>query len=362
MKRLFRVSVVLLLVLATMLTGEHSDAKKKKQPPIPFNACSTLADQPGRTYHMTTGTTCVVAAETGINVTANNITVDLGGFDLTGPNSGNSHGVLINPGVAGTRIKHGTITLFARGIEGSSTTRGTVVSGINSIHNSNFGILLGSATVKNCVVAGNNGAGISMLGIGSGAGVITNTLATRNGSGGMSISNIPTGLIDRSTVTGNLGSHAIFMSADKSTVRRSTSTGNAGDGVDMDGSVANTVDRLHATANGGRGIIFESTALVPLVTRSTVLNNGKAGFEEGLLINTPSGKATVTTNVVEGSFGDGIKLAVGLPALVDGNTANGNGWGVADGANFGINASSAHGHNQARGNDGDSQCVDDTLC
>jgi hypothetical protein len=296
-----------------------------------------------------------------VTVSANNVTIDLGGFKLEGNGPSGNAGIQINASITGTRIKHGAITNFGRGIEAQATATGTLVNKVTAINNSAFGILLGPATVKNSFASA-NGTGIEISGIGTGTGKIIHSVATRNTSDGLFIGLVATGLIDRSTSVANQNRGA-FMGAQNGTVRRSKMNGNAAVGIDLFGTVSNTIDRVEAASNGGQGIVFESAAKHPVVEHSSALGNGKLSFEEGILINTPAEKASVTSTVAHGNFGDGIKI-IATSAVVDGNTADGNGWGVKDGNNYGINSPTGKGHNHAAANDvtDNQQCVDDILC
>ncbi len=44
MKRILQVALVSALVVGTVLTVPHADAKKKAPPPIPFDSCPLTAD------------------------------------------------------------------------------------------------------------------------------------------------------------------------------------------------------------------------------------------------------------------------------------------------------------------------------
>src|SRR4051812_43262146 len=111
--RIVQLLLVLILGATVVVAAPGADAKP---PPITFNSCTTplAANQSGRTYLLTSGT--APCPGDGVQVSEDNITIDLGGFDLTG-SGGATRGVVISPNVVGTRIKHGTITKFSRGIE-----------------------------------------------------------------------------------------------------------------------------------------------------------------------------------------------------------------------------------------------------
>jgi parallel beta-helix repeat protein len=350
--------VLALTLLGILVAAPNADAKKK--PPIPFSICTTTANQAGRTYHMTTGTTCASGSD-GVEVSADNVTIDLGGFELTG--GGNHAGILVDLNVTGTRIKHGTITGFSQGIDAHNAAN-TIVDRISAIRNGVFGIFIGPGTVKNSIASKNNGTGIDVHGrtAAEGRGVIKGSLATNNTSDGMVLTQTVTGLIDRSTSSDNLN-RGIFMAAQTAVVRRTNVTGNSSTGVELDDVTKGTADRVQAVANTGQGIASVGTGAAT-ITRSTAIGNGNSSFEEGISVLNATGPVNVTKNTVEGSYGDGIKVDPSIVAKVDGNTANSNGWGDAVfGENYGINSSSGEGFNHASANDAaDNQCVDDVLC
>ncbi len=356
MKRLFLCSLAFILAIGVVAVPS-ADARRRRRP-IPFHSCGTLANQARRTYRMTTGTTC--AGGDGVTVSANNVTIDLGGFRLRGSGTGN--GVVIAPNVTGTRIEHGTITQFGSGINAPTSTSGNVVDGIAAIQNGSFGILIGPGLVENSIVA-KNSTGVDIIGPSAGTGVIRSTLATNNTSDGLSVSSTAIGLIDRSVSTAN-SNRGVFITAKRGTVRRTTVTGNAAAGIQLADSIAGLATRDVVTSNG-QGILSNgagSATGAVTVTRSTLLGNGKSIASEGLVISGTTGRITVTRNTVDSSFGDGISIPL-APATVDRNTANGNGWGMADAMNFGINAPNGSGRNHAAANDSaDNQCVDDVLC
>ncbi len=362
MSRIIRVVLVGALVAGFCVAVPSADARRRPPPPIEITGCATPPiSEAGRTYVMKHSIGPCVGD--GLTVSAKNVTINLGGFDLKGDDTGGlDAGVKIAPSLTGVRIRNGTIRDFGRGIEAPTSTTGTVVSRVSVLSNGAFGMLLGPATVVDSIAAGNNGTGIDIKSTGgTGAGSIRSSLATQNTSFGFSMTDLATALVDRSTAVQN-DNTGIFMASNASTVRRSTTNRN-GDGIKMFGT-KDAVDRVQASANLGNGIFIGATAETPRITRSTVTGNGEApaSTHEGILINTSNG-AVVTSNRVNGNFGDGIKIEPTNPATVDGNTANGNGWGDPQGDNFGIRSSSGHGHNRATGNDADdNQCVDDILC
>lgn len=98
------------------------------------------------------------ASDHGISVTADDVTIDLMGYSLIGPDSGESYGIWLNP--AGARksveMKNGTITDFTHGIylRGSTGTR-IVDLRITSCGSATFGGGTG-CLIRGCTIVDNS--------------------------------------------------------------------------------------------------------------------------------------------------------------------------------------------------------------
>lgn len=97
----------------------------------------------------------------GIIVEANNVTIDLCGFTLTGPGPGSNYGVNTNDG-RNIEIRNGTIRNFGVcGVKGGKNYNGnSCIIGIKSLSNGGSGIYLNTANniVKDCIVSDNGAA------------------------------------------------------------------------------------------------------------------------------------------------------------------------------------------------------------
>lgn len=137
---------------------------------------------------------------TGIEVTADNVAIDLNGFRLYG---GGRNGAGINaPTVDNFTVRNGTISAFGYdGVFG----RGShwVVEDMRIVANGQVGLITGAyARIRNSIVASNRSGGLYC----EDSCQIDNVIASANGTGtGIFISN---GAILNSTVAGN-GSHGI---------------------------------------------------------------------------------------------------------------------------------------------------------
>jgi parallel beta-helix repeat protein len=166
--------------------------------------------------------------ETGIEVAADHVTIDLMGFSLIGSNTGEFVGVVME-NRRNVEIRNGTIRNFgARGIHEKGTgekASGKRVIRIRAVHNGSCGICMGGAgnAVRDCHTAHNEGTGIC-----SGfAGTVSGCTACYNGTGGLAAGEGST--VTGNTVSANKGT-GIFAAA-ACTVVNNTCRGNDNSGI-----------------------------------------------------------------------------------------------------------------------------------
>jgi len=127
----------------------------------PISSLPYTISSPG-SYFVTGNLT---SAGTGITVNANDATIDLGGYVLTGPGSGDNHGVHM-VGRKNVEIRNGTIKNFGtNGIyeaSGGYTDPGHRVIGVRVIENGSSGIFLvgNQHFIENCTAINNAQYGI----------------------------------------------------------------------------------------------------------------------------------------------------------------------------------------------------------
>ena len=125
------------------------------------------------------------SADTAITVAADDVTIDLAGFTLAGPDSGTNYGIYMS-GRSNVEIRNGTVHGFHYGIgEDSSLGQGHRVIDVRALSNGATGIYLKSKNnlVKDCT-ARNNGysAAYDVYGIYAGSGsTVTGNTACDNG-------------------------------------------------------------------------------------------------------------------------------------------------------------------------------------
>ena len=139
--------------------GSTMKSLDQVEPRTPITSVPITISQSG-SYYLTKNLT---AAGTAITVDANNVTIDLCGFTLAGPDSGTNYGIYMN-GRKNVEIRNGTIRDFGdSGIyEYSSSGQNHRIIDIRSISNGYDGINLsgGGHIVKECTTS-DNGTSVS---------------------------------------------------------------------------------------------------------------------------------------------------------------------------------------------------------
>ncbi len=226
--------------------------------PTRISACTTITSSGAYvvTQNLTTAGTCLV-------VQADFVTLDLGGFTLTGGGtlgtSGITDNVLARQGIV---VRNGTVTNFADGIF-LSQSGGSVVERVRAIGNAGNGIFIGAgSTVTGNTASGNGGNGI----IAGADSTVTGNTANRNGLAGITAA--------VSTITGN--------------------TANANSGSGIAGTFSMTISNNTASVNTGLGIFFFACAPTNV---STLIGNTAQGNNGGVPNpNTSSTAGCVTAN------------------------------------------------------------------
>ena len=126
------------------------------------------------------------SADTAITVAADDVTIDLAGFTLAGPDSGTNYGIYMS-GRSNVEIRNGTVRDFYYGIyeNSSSGLAGHRVIDVRALSNGPIGIYLGSKNnlVKDCTASDNGTSAAGYVyGIYANAGsTVTGNTAYNNG-------------------------------------------------------------------------------------------------------------------------------------------------------------------------------------
>ncbi len=134
---------------ADLLDGQHAsdiiDAASDETR-FPISTCGTVITIPG-SYFLASNLTCT---ESGITISASNVSLDLNGFTISGDGYVGDRGIYINSNVSNVEIKNGTVRNFGDGIFTSySNTSDIRIVGVRVIENTHIGI---SVTVPGCLV------------------------------------------------------------------------------------------------------------------------------------------------------------------------------------------------------------------
>ena len=301
------------------------------EPRIPIHAFDlplTITEQ--NSYYLAESIDFTDPNANAITVECNNVTIDLMGYSIKGPDSGAGAGIYMDRR-SNVEVRNGTVCNFYRGIyEENTLGKNHRVINVRAVSNSQSGICLNGSRhlVKGCT-ASDNGASSSgeVYGILAGSGS-TVTDNTANLNGGSATGPFVYGIYGNSgstvannTVYGNglsAGSHVNGIFAD----RGSTVTGN-------------TVYGNGFSANRVYGICADTGCTV---TSNTAYGNGAsatgivygiyASYGSTVIGNTAFNNGDSATGIeVCGIFLDG-------SSLVDQNTAYSNGTGASSATNM----------------------------
>ena len=227
----------------------------------------------------------LTASANGITVNADNVTIDLMGFNLTGPGkaSGTNVGIYIDDR-SNVEIRNGTVQNFGdSGVKSTMNCKQHRAVNLRVANNGAAGInfyLCHSCLIKNCTVTENGSIGI----YGGYENLIEGNAVYLNGGGG--IYTDWGALVTGNNSTKN-GAHGIHTSVGSS-IKDNTCYDNDGDGI----NVSNTcmVKGNSAVSNNGSGITIGFTGVV--------LDNN-ASFNGDYGVNCSSGQCLVDRNTAQ---------------------------------------------------------------
>ena len=308
----------------------------------------------------------------GLVLSGEKLTIDLGGFTLTGDRGNGDDGIDVT-GVKNVVIKNGTIRNFDNGVANQAfgprvvklsrvALRDNVKSGLyvlvdqcvvvdkGSASGNTIGLTMGGPSAKvagtvvagnavdgiqatvdtlvvtKAVVAGNGGQGLHVGGGGAHV-TIKSSQVVRNGTAGIFLAENPGGpgamVVAKNRVVGN-GGFGIIVSGDgdpthvvPATISGNVIAGNRVGGVGIGSDSDDTVvSGNRILGNGGAGVAIETPADRALVKGNTIAGNSGAG------IMTTNGNAQLAKNALVGNV-----FAIMAPAgAVDGggNTSRAN--------------------------------------
>jgi parallel beta-helix repeat protein len=208
-----------------------------------------------------------VSGKGGMEINANDVTLDLNGFSVTG-SSGSATAILVNSGYTNVVVRNGTIIGWGNGvlvfannavIEDLQISTGGFCAGLNG----------DGDEAKNCIFANGTDAGIQIQGTNA---VVSDCLVQNNFYG----INIVTGSADV-------------------LVRYNNCTGNTGPGIFCQGSGCR-IEANHVIGSGDTGIETFTPGTNNIIIRNSVEGEGINDFS----INGPTILGPIITNTVSG--------------------------------------------------------------
>ncbi|MBL0921287.1 MAG: right-handed parallel beta-helix repeat-containing protein [Phycisphaerales bacterium] len=220
-------------------------------------------------YYLT-GNLVVPSNGIGIQVSADNVTIDLNGFSIIGTSSGANalNGIHVPSVRRYLTVKNGTVRFFGSECVNAANVIGGRFENLAIFDSQgNHGIRVGDgAVVRGVRAESNNVAGI----FGGASGTFTDCVAIDNGGDGIAAGSYAT--VNNCTALNN-GQDGI-SSNQRSTVMNCSSNGNFGDGIEM--SFGGIVKNCTASFNG-QGIRVDAGGAV-VVLENEVSNNTGAGI------------------------------------------------------------------------------------
>jgi hypothetical protein len=264
------------------LASNDGDARIPLSGPLPITI-----SQPG-SYYLTQSLSLATTDKHGITISASNVTLDLNGYTLTGPDSGTRGGIASSGVQTNIIVRNGTLTKWGSdggvyleevnggGVEavvarenrgtGISSPTSATVSRCGASGNISYGITGGAGSViESCTANGN-----SLTGIVVGGGGVVRRCSSRNNTGG-GILVQPSGVISDCSAQNNGGSGITLQQAGVASA--CASEGNAGDGIHA--GLGCVIADCAVRESGGEGIYAGQKCLI---RSCTIANTGGAGI------------------------------------------------------------------------------------
>jgi parallel beta-helix repeat protein len=281
-KRIFVLAMIKTFVALTLFLPHFVSAGNLEPPGAPGSTMKTLDQVEPRTpisslpitisssgsYYITGDLT---STTDGITINADNVTIDLMGFSITGQKGGGTvhHGIYMYDR-CNVEIRNGTVKGFRdHGIRSDGiNTSGIRVINVRVIDNGEAGIYLGgySSLIKDCTAVSNGD-----FGIGCYTGIITNNNVYDNGASGI---NGGQGCTLINNAARSNGAHGL-EGCNFSIIENNTAFGNTYDGINTSSS---TLIGNNVYMNTGDGIEAGDSSTV---LNNTAVSNGIYGLNLG---------------------------------------------------------------------------------
>ena len=288
------------------------------EPRTPIEALPAVIGEPG-SYYLRTNLTATgfTGGQAGITIRANNVTLDLRGFALTGvPEAGD--GIVVDGPHSNLWVEGGSIEAWGRSGINATTATASVFAQVRLSANGQWGLDAGErATVRSVTALGNGSGGEGGIRAGY-HGLVQDCHASLNRGWGI---DAEAGGTVRDCVAMNNEGVGI-ESRDASTVSGCTARDNGESGIR--GGANATIRGCAVTANGGPGIESGDAALVA--------DCAAVSSERGIVVGEGS---SVQTCTARSNLGNGI--VAGVNATVSGCASSLNGgYGIGAGVGSAI--------------------------
>ncbi len=217
----------IIAILATRASGGPLDPPGApaptdgvRGPGTPISSLPFVISQPG--FYYVTRPLTGAAGLPGITITTSNVTVDLGGFTLTGGTTP-LEGINVPFGRRNIVIRNGAVRSWSFGIDAAPCSN-CRVDGVQASSNTNVGIRIGpQSEISDCNASlnGNDGIHVSY-------GTVRNCTVSENGFKGILVGN--GSLVEGNRLHSNTNSAAISVSGSNATIRNNELSGNNGGG------------------------------------------------------------------------------------------------------------------------------------
>ena len=287
----------------TMKTLDEVEPRKVVQSlPGDVNSLHVI-NEPG-SYYLTGDVNVIATDKNGIAVEVDDVTIDLMGYNLIGPDSGFKSGIYID-GCTNVEVRNGTIRDFGgQGIyEADINGCCHRVINVRLVSNGQYGIILRGEghLVKDCFVAFNENGGI-VVGdeIDKGCSTVTGNILKSNGGNGIQAG-------EGSTVTGNTvkacynRGHGIYVQG-LCIVTGNTLYQNGGDGIRAKSGCTISVNTCDDNGQ------FDGAGIHTTGTDNRIEKNNLTNTDRGLEIDSTG--SMISDNIVKGNT-DNYDIAAG---------------------------------------------------
>ena len=251
----------------------------------------------------------------GIVIGAPNVTLDLGGYTITGDGELRDSGVNNEAGHAGVKITNGAVTGFGEGV---LLTRAAAnrVTGLQASGN-HLGVVLDSSSnnvLKRIEATKNLIDGIFL--VRSSHNKLVRNAINDNEDHGILLLGSTRNLLKRNKTNRNLEGIDVKSTeaegeSSRNRIQKNRAIGNSDEGIELTGSDRNTVRANKASVNGGYGFLVVGPAVANKLKRNKATHNER----DGIVVGPEGDKTRLSGNRARKNRGDGIEVSTASSRL-----------------------------------------------